>query len=429
MPENTSNFEKGDSLEIDFRGAIIHGDLIDRKDGRLILKLKSGYDIALKENEISKIKLIKKTEKKNEPGLAKHIMNELDGADVGIITTGGTIGSKVDYKTGGVSPTFTAEDVVNLSPNIRDYGRIYIKNLMNIFSENMTPKNWIEIANEAMREIESGVKGIVITMGTDTMHYTASALSFMLNPLSVPIVITGAQRSGDRGSTDGSTNLLASVITAKRWNGGESVICMHANMDDEYNFILRGNKARKMHTERRDAFRPINIKPLGKVYLDGRIEKTNEFRERSTETRIDTKLDEKVAILMSYPSFDGKIIDYYISRGIHGLVIAATGFGNLPIINKDLIKSLKHANDKGIPIVITSQTIYGRTNRFVYQTSREMSKFQNIIYVDDMTTEAAFAKLMFVLGHKKKLQDISEMMRTSLAGELSQRNEIDEFLI
>jgi glutamyl-tRNA(Gln) amidotransferase subunit D len=132
---------------------------------------------------------------------------------------------------------------------------------------------------------------------------------------------------------------------------------------------------------------------------------------------------------MSYPSFDGKIIDYYISRGIHGLVIAATGFGNLPIINKDLIKSLKHANDKGIPIVITSQTIYGRTNRFVYQTSREMSKFQNIIYVDDMTTEAAFAKLMFVLGHKKKLQDISEMMRTSLAGELSQRNEIDEFLI
>jgi glutamyl-tRNA(Gln) amidotransferase subunit D len=280
-----------------------------------------------------------------------------------------------------------------------------------------------------MREIEGGVKGIVITMGTDTMHYTASALSFMLNPLSVPIVITGAQRSGDRGSTDGSTNLLASVITAKRWNGGESVICMHANMDDEYNFILRGNKARKMHTERRDAFRPINIKPLGKVYLDGRIEKTNEFRERSTETRIDTKLDEKVAILMSYPSFDGKIIDYYISRGIHGLVIAATGFGNLPIINKDLIKSLKHADEKGIPIVITSQTIYGRTNRFVYQTSREMSKFQNIIYVDDMTTEAAFAKLMFVLGHKKKLQDISEMMRTSLAGELSQRNEIDEFLI
>jgi len=429
MPDSIKNLGRGDSLEIDFKGTLIHGDLIDRKDGRLILKLKSGYDIALKENEISHIKLIKKSEKTEERKPANLKIEDLNDADVGIITTGGTIGSKVDYKTGGVSPTFTAEDVVNLSPDIKVYGKMYITNLMNVFSENMTPKNWIDIAKEAATHIKKGVKGVVVTMGTDTMHYAASALSFMLNPLSAPIVITGAQRSGDRGSTDGSTNLLASVIAAKKWDGGEAVICMHANMSDEYNFILRGNKARKMHTERRDAFRPINIKPLGKVYIDGRIENINEHREKSEETKIDTKIDEKVALLMSYPSFDGKIIDYYVDEGIHGLVIAATGFGNLPTANENLIKALKHANEKGVPIVITSQTVYGRTNKFVYKTSREMSSFQNIIYVDDMTTETAFTKLMFVLGHRKKLEDINEMMRTPLAGEMSERSEIDEFLI
>ncbi|MEM0111248.1 MAG: Glu-tRNA(Gln) amidotransferase subunit GatD [Candidatus Parvarchaeota archaeon] len=429
MKIDGGNADKGDLLEVKLNGSVVHGELIDASEGKLILKLKSGYDIVIRKEDASDIKIVQKAEKFTTNMNATTIDNKIDGADIGIITTGGTIGSKVDYKTGGVSPTFTAEDVVNLSPEIKKYGRLYIKNLMNIFSENMTPDDWISIAKEVMTEVKRGIKGVVITMGTDTMHYAAAALSFMLNPLSIPVVITGAQRSGDRGSTDGSSNLLASVIAARKWAGGEVTICMHANMNDEYNFILRGNKARKMHTERRDAFRPINIKPLGRVYLDGRIEEIGEYRGKASETKLDTRIDDKVGILLSYPSFDGKIIDYMIDSGLHGLVIAATGFGNLPIANKSVIKALKHANDKNVPIVVTSQTIYGRTNKFVYKTSREMSEYKNVMYVEDMTTEAAFAKLMFVLGHKRRMEEISNLMTTPLAGEISERSKIDEFLI
>ncbi|MCW1293967.1 MAG: asparaginase domain-containing protein, partial [Candidatus Parvarchaeota archaeon] len=190
MKIDGGNADKGDLLEVKLNGSVVHGELIDASEGKLILKLKSGYDIVIRKEDASDIKIVQKAEKFTTNMNATTIDNKIDGADIGIITTGGTIGSKVDYKTGGVSPTFTAEDVVNLSPEIKKYGRLYIKNLMNIFSENMTPDDWISIAKEVMTEVKRGIKGVVITMGTDTMHYAAAALSFMLNPLSIPVVIT-----------------------------------------------------------------------------------------------------------------------------------------------------------------------------------------------------------------------------------------------
>ncbi|MCL4407007.1 Glu-tRNA(Gln) amidotransferase subunit GatD [Candidatus Parvarchaeota archaeon] len=424
--KKTGSFSKGDILKFEFDGMELSGEFIKKGDDLLIIKLSSGYDIAVPEKSFRLLKTIKSAQKTTEKIVPEKSEKE---PDITIITTGGTISSKIDYETGGVSPTVSSDYYFDLAPKMSEYGKVAIKPIMSILSENMQPSDWIKIASEAKKAIDQGSKGVIITMGTDTMHYAASALSFMLNPLSVPVVFTGAQRSVDRGSSDASTNLLLSAITASKWDGGEVVICMHAGLNDDRNFILRGNKARKMHTERRDAFRPINTKPLAEVYLDGSIKKAQPYRIKSNETSLDTKLEENVKLIISYPSMGGDIINYYIKKGVKGLVIAATGFGNLPLQDKSVYEAITLANKKNIPIVITSQTIYGATNEFVYNTLRELSRFENIIYVGDMTTEAAFSKLMFVLGHTKKIGEVREMMLKNMAGELSVRNEVDSFLL
>ncbi len=424
---NINNLSTGDIVSIKIDKKDFNGEFIREEDDLIIIKLKSGYDIAIPKDTIETISII---EKKKEEKEIKREESVIEKPDITIITTGGTISSKIDYKTGGVSPSVESDYYFRISPDLNKQGSIAIKNLMSKLSENMMPSDWVKIADEAYSSIKKGSKGVIVTSGTDTMHFASSALSFLLNPLSIPIVFTGSQRSTDRGSTDASTNLLLSAITAKNFEGGESVICMHANLNDEYNFILRGNKARKMHTERRDAFRPINTLPLAKVYTDGKIEEINEdIIKRAENTIFNKKLDENVKMLYSYPSMGGDIIDYYVDKGVHGLVIAATGFGNLPLEDKSIIKALKKAEESRIPVVITSQTVYGSTNRFVYSTLREISKFDNIIYVGDMTTETAFVKLMFSLGSSSDMESIKETMNKNLAGEIGKRSGIDEFLI
>ncbi len=429
--KNMDSLNFGDFIKINFKDKEFNGDFIriDEDADVLIMKLKSGYDIAIPRKEIRGLSIIQRVAKEKVNTLTKSESYSFDNPDLTIITTGGTISSKIDYKRGGTSPFVPPEYYFQIAPDLKKYGNVAINKLMSIWSEDMAPRDWIKIAIAALSAIKKGSKGIMVTMGTDTMHFASAAMSFILNPLSVPVVFTGAQRSTDRGSTDASTNLLLSAITALKWGGGESVICMHANLNDNYNFILRGNRARKMHSERRDAFRPINTLPLGKVYLDGKIEKLSENIKRSEETSINTKLDEKVALLVSYPGMDGNLINAAIEKGTHGIVIAGTGFGNLPLKEKSVYNALKRAKKEDIPVVLTSQTIYGATNEFVYSRLRELSNFDNIIYVGNMLTETAFAKLMFVLGQTKKIEEVKTIMNTTLAGEISDKDNLNEFLI
>ncbi|EFD92826.1 MAG: glutamyl-tRNA(Gln) amidotransferase, subunit D [Candidatus Parvarchaeum acidophilus ARMAN-5] len=423
------NLTFGDFISIDISGQEFHGEFIKSDNGLIVVKLKSGYDIALPYKEINSISIIEKNEIKDETKKEEKIKT-VEKADITIITTGGTISSKIDYKTGGVSPSVESDYYFKISPDLNKQGKIEIFNLMSKLSENMLPSDWLEIAKAAYSSINKGSRGIVVTSGTDTMHFAASAISFLLNPLSIPVVFTGSQRSTDRGSTDASTNLLLSAITARDFDAGESVICMHANLNDKYNNILRGNKARKMHTERRDAFRPINIAPLAKVYSNGKFSDIlSERIKRAEETKLTDKIDQKVKLIYGYPSMGGDIIEYYTEKNIHGLVISGTGFGNLPLDDKTVVSALKKAENNGIPITITSQAIYGATNKFVYSTLREISKFENIIYVGDMTTETAFVKMMFALGKSKKIEEIKNIMTSNLAGEIKNRSKVEEFLL
>ncbi len=204
---------------------------------------------------------------------------------------------------------------------------------------------------------------------------------------------------------------------------------MHATPNDDYNFILRGNRARKMHSERRDAFRPINTKPLGRVFLDGRIEAAPWFIEKAKETVLNPKIDDKVRMIVSYPGMKGEQITDAIREGVHGLILVGTGFGNLPLDDPSVRKALSKADSEGIPLAVTSQTIYGPTNRFVYSTMREISARKNIVYLGNMITETALVKMMFVLGQTKKVEEVKRLMEKPLAGESSDRNEVDDFLV
>ncbi len=433
MKTGGASFEslsRGDILRVRTFAGEMHGEFIEyrKESGLLVLKLKSGYDIVLPSKEISAVNVLERA--KREGGKKGEISESTGGkGDITIITTGGTISSKIDYETGGVSPSVPPDYYLQLAPDMKRYGSVAIMGLMKMLSENMQPADWVRIAKAAYDAVKGGSKGIMVTMGTDTMHFASAAVSFMLNPLSVPVVFTGSQRSPDRGSTDASSNLLLSAITASKWDGAESVICMHANTNDDYNFVLRGNRARKMHTERRDAFRPINSLPLARVFPDGRIDKVSDYTRRSGESVLNAKIDDRVKMLLSYPSMGGDIIDYYIDKKARGIVIAGTGFGNLPLEDKSVYKALKRADGAGIPVVITSQTVYGSTNRFVYSTLRELSRLDNVIYVGDTLTETAFVKLMFVLGQGKKMEEVRSLMTKSLAGEMSDRSPLEGFLI
>ncbi len=417
-----SSLGPGDFVEIIYGETALHGDFIKRDPDNklLIIKLKSGYDVAVPEKMVRGLKLIGKAKplpKKTVKATKPFSGNE----DLTIITTGGTIASKIDYKTGGVSPSTDPDYYFQLAPDLKNYGNVRIKDAMQILSENMLPSDWIKIGKAAYDSIKNGSKGVVVTMGTDTMHFASAAMSFILNPLSQTVVFTGAQRSSDRGSSDATVNLSLSALTAAKWGGGESVVCMHADLNDRCNFILRGTRVRKMHTERRDAFKPVNFPPLARVYLDGKIEEISRKIPKNSTTEINTKLDDRVGIITSYPGMDGGAIKYYLDKGVKGLVIAGTGFGNLPLKNKGVYQALETAHKKGVPIVVTSQTIYGSTNRFVYSTLRELSKFDNIIYVNDMLTETAFVKMMFALGRSKDMGEIRKFMMAPVAGEIGER--------
>jgi glutamyl-tRNA(Gln) amidotransferase subunit D len=425
--------ETGDKVKITYDNYKVEGVLMPRvglmsKD-ITVIKLDNGYNIGINNSRISEVKLIEKYKPhhdKKDP-----LKNNSKLPNVTILSFGGTISSRIDYRTGGVHADYKGEDFIQMEPKLKDVANLKAKHVMSIMSEDASWSDWKKIASEIYDEIQKkDVSGVVCTVGTDTMHYISAVVSFFLKSLNKPVIFTAAQRSIDRGSSDAFMNLKCAITAAAKLDVSEVMTCMHGTTNDDYCLLIRGTKVKKMHTSRRDAFRPINEKPIAKIYADGNIELiNNNYNKRNgCKNELDLKFNDKVALILVYPGQDKGIIDYYVNKGYKGIVIAGTGLGHVPNNSNSLIPGIKDAIKKGIPVVITAQTIYGRTHPHVYTNLRKLSIESGCIYAEDMLSEVAYVKLGYVLGHVNKMEDISKMMKINMHGEINYRHLVDDFL-
>jgi len=416
------NAEEGDLIEIKVDGEKIKGILMPHHEfsdeNIIIVKLSNGYNIGVEVKKNIKINVLEK--KKEKTVKKRKIPFDPDKPTVSIIGTGGTIACYVDYRTGAVHPATSAEDLAFSVPEIFDICNVKAKVAFQMLSENLKVQHWQTLAREITKAFNNErVSGVVVPHGTDTMSYTSAALSFMLKNLSGPVVLVGAQRSSDRPSSDAAQNLLAAVTLAAKSDLGEVVVVMHGETSDTFTCIHRGTRVRKMHTSRRDAFKTINEKPLGKIE-DGKIELTGEYRKRiAGKVIVDDKMDEDVALVYFYPGMkEDELPDK------KGLVIMGTGLGHISI---DLVKRVKELIDNGSVVVMTSQCIFGRVNMRVYSNGRELLK-AGVISGEDMLPEVAYVKLMWALAHAKDRDDVARIMHTDIAGEISGRSISTTFL-
>jgi len=397
----------GDIIKVETKKGVFKGILLPSTEEEIItIKMDNGYNVGILKENIKNMEIIAKGEKPKYELPPLNIKKNEKLKTISILSTGGTVASKVDYKTGAVHPSFTADDLIRAVPELLDIANIKGRAIMNILSENMKPEYWKKIAEEIKKEIEEGADGVVIAHGTDTMGYTASALSFMVKA-DVPIILVGAQRSSDRPSSDAALNLISAVLAAREPIKGVYVV-MHGESGDTFCYLHKGVKVRKCHSSRRDAFKSINDIPVAKIdpftkeviYLQ-EVEKS----DNSRNVEINTNLEEKVALIKIYPGMDGEIIKYYVDNGYKGIVLEGTGLGHAP---EYIFEDIKYAIDKGVVVVMTTQTINGRVNMNVYSNGRELQKL-GVIGCEDMLPEVALVKLMYLLGKEimmwKKLKN------------------------
>ena len=339
--------------------------------------------------------------------------------EVYILGTGGTIASRVEYRTGAVYPSLTTEDLYRSIPELSNLAKIKTKVLFNIFSENMTPKHWSEIAKTTAKILEEEkVNGVIIAHGTDTMGYTASALSFALQNPPTPIILVGSQRSSDRPSSDAALNLIGAVRAAAYAPFAEVTVAMHEWVADEAIVFHRGTKVRKCHTSRRDAFQSINTKPIAKMVENKIVMLTEDYRRRGEgELTLKPDFDERVALLKFYPGFNPQIVEWLIEQKYLGIVFEGTGLGH---VGKYCFDSIKKAVDSGLVVAMTSQCIWGSIRMTVYDTGRDLLSL-GVIPLKDMLPETALVKMMWSFGQTKNPEKVKELMLKNIAGEYSER--------
>jgi glutamyl-tRNA(Gln) amidotransferase subunit D len=385
----------------------------------VILKLDSGYNIGVKIDARATIRIIAR---KVEREQVYPVVTQGPTPVVSVLSTGGTIASFVDYKTGAVHPALTAEGLVNSIPELLSYCTPRAKVIYSMVSEDMKTEHWQNIAGQIAEELNSGAKGVILPHGTDTMGYTAAILSFMLKELPGPVILVGSQRSSDRPSTDAALNMTAAARLATGSDLGEVVVLMHSGTSDSVCAVHKGTRVRKMHTSRRDAFRSINAQPLGFVKADG-IELFGEYRKKTdTKAIAETNLETRVALVQFYPGMTPRSFERQ-TEGMKGVVIAGTGLGH---VSTELHGTIAKAIEDGVIVVMASQCIYGAVNMNVYSSGRKLLK-AGVIPAGDMLPETANAKLMWVMGKEQNPGEIKRQMLKNIAGELSERRETEEY--
>ena len=406
----------------EFSGVLMPRAQVGTDPDHVVIKLDNGYNIGIRMDSEARVRLVRTstTRKRLAPREATEETQGLPNAAV--LSTGGTIASRVDYQTGAVNPALSAKDLYDAVPELRDHANVHAKVVMSVLSENIQPQDWTTIARAVASEIRQGVDGVVIPHGTDTLGITSAALAFALQELPVPVILVGSQRSSDRPSSDAALNLIAATELACRADAAEVMVAMHGESADTYVLAHRGTRVRKCHTSRRDAFQSVNCPPLFKFDSIGITEISPPICRRDIKRKLHFKpnFDDRVALVKTYPGISAGIIDSLIDAEYRGIVLEGTGLGHAP---ERIHPSLKRAIDAGVVIVMTSQCIWGRVNMNVYRPGVEMLQM-GVIPCEDMLSETALAKLMWLLANKKDSDEVRVAMTQSITGEIGTRTEL-----
>ena len=416
---NDAGIKIGDFIKIVTKTTEYSGNILPRyeysNEEFIVIKMSSGYNIGIDSNSITSIKKIKSGEEpKFNPPTKPDVKETLP--KISILGTGGTIASRIDYKTGAVNPAFSAEELYSIIPELSDYANINTELISNIASEQMNPEDWKNMAEKVIEKIRDENQGIVIGHGTDTMAYTSAALSFALVNCPIPVILTGAQRSTDRPSSDASLNMISSVIVASKNQLNGVYLAMHSSIEDNEVSIHCGTRVRKNHTSRRDAFQSIGIEPIA-IVNQGNVTINKKFNDNKNKFEVKVNFDENVSLLKFHPGFNPKIIDSIVDSNAKGIILEGTGLGH---VNSKCNSAIKRAIDKGMFVGMTSQCLNGRIKMTVYSAGRDLLKL-GVIPLEDMLPETALVKLMWAYGNYKD-EEIQKIMTTNIAGEFTERS-------
>ena len=388
----------------------------------IVIKLRNGYNVGIRVADGVKVEKIADAEapafRPPPPPAMKPNLPR-----VAIVSTGGTIASRVDYRTGGVRAALSAADLLSIVPELADIAQISAEILFSVYSENLTISHWRAMAEKVNDLIRSGEDGVVIAHGTDTMGYTAAALSFALQNPPIPVVLVGAQRSSDRPSSDAATNLIAAVDTAANAPFGEVVVCMHKWHSDDTIAIHRGVRVVKLHTSSRDAFKSINAEPLAFRTKAGLVINDSRFNKRGSDNyQFSPTFDDRAMLVKFYPGMPPETLQILREKlRIRGFILEGTGLGH---VSSSFIPVARQLVEEGVFIGMTSQCKFGRVNMYVYDNGRDLMR-AGITPLDDMLAETALVKLMWSLGKLGENADreaVAELMTRNLVGEMNNRS-------
>ena len=407
----------GDSIKV-VSDLTYEGILMPRyetsEDSHIVLKLKSGYNIGIELSEITNIEKIsspkqiveEKSVQKTDSSLPKILL----------LSTGGTIASKIDYRTGAVTPALTASDLNDAVPEIANIANIDAEVLFSEYSENLQPEHWVETAKKIESVANSDYKGIIIAHGTDTMHYSSTFLSFALSGLKIPVVFVGSQRSSDRPSSDAALNLIAATRLIAETDAKGVYIVMHHNESDDTISCHLGTRVRKNHTSKRSAFETVGNDPAFLILNEKIIKNSTSefFTEQSFNPRLE--IDTRVALVKYHPGYEPKQIDALIDLGFKAIIFEGTGLGH---VGKTMYDAVKKANQHGLFLGMTSQCIDGRVKMTVYESGRDLLEM-GIIPLENMIPEVALVKTMWALGNSEDKDEFKKLLLENIASEFSE---------
>ena len=414
------NIQIWDIVELITKKTTLKGIILPRNEysapNFIEIKLKNNYNVGI---NISDVIEIKKTGKKeaNYKIPEKKFPKKKNLPNIKLLGTGGTVASRLDYTTGAVIPSFTPGELFSSVPELADICNLDCEIAFEILSENMKPEYWQELAKKVKSAADAGIAGVLIGHGTDTMSFTSAALAFMLENLSIPVVITGSQRSSDRPSSDAALNLINAAVVASS-DISEVLVTMLGSSSHDYGLIHRGTLVRKMHSSVRAAFRTIDQIPIGMIQNREIRMFSSDYKKRSNrEIILKTKFEKKIALVYSYPGMESELIDFYIDNGYKGIVFAGTGLGHTSTY---IYESIKRAIQEGITVLMTTQTLHGFVGMDVYSTGRELQNL-GVIPGKNILPEVGYVKLGWVLGQTQDPNEIKNLLLTNIAGEFIDR--------